>query len=587
MRMSSWIGCAFVLCVNITVNVALMAQSTPPAVAEPPVPTIRVNTRLVLVDVVVSDKANEPVHGLKAEDFTLQEKGKNQKIAFFASATEKKAQATAVPALPPGIYSNQPEYRSPGGPISVIVLDAVNTPFKDQAYARLQMLQFVRDHYNSGQRTAVLTLTNSLNILQDFTGDPEALLEALKKYQPQEPQSSTTILPRPPSTTSGDRGGGAAQRAAEGMAQRIRSFQDIQMAYVEERRIQITLEGMRGLARFLAGLPGRKSVIWVTASFPFTIIPENRAVTDAEMDESLPSISQLSLGTRASGTVASAQRTSHLQEIREAAAQLSSAQVAIYPVDARGLVSGMEGTMADLPARRFESMDQSALRNISDVTASQETMKEMARETGGIAYINQNEIKQGVAIAMDDALVAYTIGYYPDDKKWDGKYRPIKVKVNRDGTETRYRKGYFAIDNTELKDHKPEQEVAEALRVETPATLVTFKAQIKPAPKGIGIDFLIDPSTVSAEDVSGGRKRLNMVLYAAMFSPEGKMMGNNSLKVDQAFDADTYQKIAQQGMLMHIDLDQPSAKGNEVRMAVRDNRTGNIGTLAAPSVPIQ
>jgi len=54
------------------------------------------------------------------------------------------------------------------------------------------------------------------------------------------------------------------------------------------------------------------------------------------------------------------------------------------------------------------------------------------------------------------------------------------------------------------------------------------------------------------------------------------------MKVDQTFDAETYKKILQQGMLLHIDLDQPPVKNNEVRMAVRDNRTGNVGTLTAP-----
>jgi len=52
--------------------------------------------------------------------------------------------------------------------------------------------------------------------------------------------------------------------------------------------------------------------------------------------------------------------------------------------------------------------------------------------------------------------------------------------------------------------------------------------------------------------------------------------------VNQTFDADTYKKILQQGMLLHIDLDQAPGKNNEVRMAVRDNRTGNVGTLTAP-----
>ena len=574
-----WRVCWVMLFLAESVTSGLHAQSQR-AASEPPIPTIRVNTHLVLVDVVVTDKSGKRVQGLKAEDFNLQEKGKNQKISVFTSAAENKQ--AAAPKLPPGIYSNKPEYRSPGGPVVVILLDAVNTPFKDQAYARQQMLEFVRNQYKPGQKTAVLTLTGALGVLQDFTDDPDILLAALKSYKPTEQESTGTITPRPVSTASGPRNaGGGSVNSTDVATGRVLRFQQAQVAYVEERRMQMTLAGMRGLSRFLGGIPGRKSVIWVTAAFPFNLIPDNRAVTDAELAESLPTISQLSLDTRSSGAVANSQRNSHTQEIREAAAQLSSAQIAIYPVDARGLISGMEGGMEELPARRFQSMDDSALGKISDVTASQEAMKEMARETGGIAYVNQNEIKQGVALAMDDSLAYYTIGYYPDDKKWDGKYRQIKIKVNREGTEPRYRKGYFAIDPSQLKDRKPDVEVAEALQDQLPATLVTFSAQLKPTEKAVGVDFLVDPASISAEDASGGKK-INMVLYAAMFSPDGKMLGNKSMKVDQTFDGDTYKKILQQGMLLHIDLDQAPGKNNEVRMAVRDNRTGNVGTLTAP-----
>ena len=100
---------------------------------------------------------------------------------------------------------------------------------------------------------------------------------------------------------------------------------------------------------------------------------------------------------------------------------------------------------------------------MSDTQSSQETMREMARETGGVAYVNQNEIKLGVSNAIEDSTASYTLGYYPDDKKWDGKYRNIKIKLNRDG-ELRYCRGYFAIDPSAQKDRKPDQEVAEALR---------------------------------------------------------------------------------------------------------------------------
>ena len=207
---------------------------------------------------------------------------------------------------------------------------------------------------------------------------------------------------------------------------------------------------------------------------------------------------------------------------------------------------------------------------------------QIARETGGIAYINQNEIKEGVVVAMADSAASYTLGYYPEDKKWDGKYRSVKVKLDRDGLDTRYRRGYFSIDPTSVKDRNPEQGATEALQDSAPDTLVTFSAQVKPAGAGkLGVDFLVDARTLSTEDVSGGNKKFNVVLYAAIFAPDGKMLRSQSLKVDQAFDAGTYQQIVSKGMLLHIDLNQPPGK-NELRIAVRDNRTGHTGSLTAP-----
>jgi VWFA-related protein len=552
-------------------------QSAPPA-NQVPAPTIRVSTHVVLVDVVVIDKQGKPVTGLRQEDFVVQEKGKTQKIAFFTSAAD--LQKSAAPELPPGIYSNKPEYRSPGGPVVVLLLDAANTPFKDQAYARQQMLKYVREQYKPGQRTAIFTLTNSLQVLQDFTSDPEILLKAFEKYQPTAQEMTNAAAPRVPSTAEG--GGQGAQLNAAAMVARMQDFQNIQLAYVEDRRVATTVAAMRSLARILGGIPGRKSVVWVTAAFPFSLIPEDRNVSEAELAESLPSVKQLGLSTRAGGAMAGVERQSHAQEIREASAQLASAQVAIYPVDARGLMSGMEATIEDAPSRPLTNISGAATVRMSDVTADQETMREIAHETGGIAYVNQNEIKEGITVATVDASSAYTLGYYPEDKKWDGKYRSIKVKVNRDDVESRYRRGYFAIDPTATKDKNPEQGAAEALAESAPDTLVTFSAQVKPAGNGkLGLDFLIDAHTLSTEDVSGGNKKFNVVLYAAFFSPDGKMQGNQSLKVDQAFDAGTYQQILDKGMLLHMDLNQPPGK-SELRMAVRDNRTGHTGSLSAP-----
>src|SRR5689334_15167 len=157
-------------------------QAPEPTQNQVPAPTIRVSTHLVLVDVVVSDKQGKPIAGLHPEDFELQENGKAQKISTFVPAGENLA---AAQPLPPGIYSNKPQYRSPGGPITVMLLDAVNTSYSDQAYARRQMLAFVQQRLKPGQRLAVFTLTGPLNVLQDFTSDPQVLMAALQRFNPQ------------------------------------------------------------------------------------------------------------------------------------------------------------------------------------------------------------------------------------------------------------------------------------------------------------------------------------------------------------------------------------------------------------------
>jgi hypothetical protein len=155
------------------------------------------------------------------------------------------------------------------------------------------------------------------------------------------------------------------------------------------------------------------------------------------------------------------------------------------------------------------------------------------------------------------------------------------VKVDRDGAQVRSRKGYFAVDPAQEKDRKSDLEVAEALRTAIPATLVSFKAQVKPQEKGkVRVVYLVDAHTLTAED-SSGNKKLNVTFYATFVANDGKIGGTRSIKVDQAFKTDVYQQILQQGMMTPLDLDVPSGT-RVVRLAVRDNSTGNVGTIDAP-----
>lgn len=557
---------------------SLCAQQAQPAAPSIPPPTIRVTTHMVLVDVVVTDKQGKAIPGLKAEDFTIEENGKPQKIASLSTP----ADTTPAPAepLPPGIYSNKPQYRSTGAPVTVMLLDALNTAFTDQAYARGQMLAFVKNNFKPSDRMAVFTLTGSLNVLQDFTSDPQTLFTALQNYKPQ-PQtfansnrpvtsveldstarSTGTSLdpatgPLTDNSAAATLGGGGAAAAIANAQAALAAFAGAQIGYARDQRAILTLAALESLARILGGMPGRKNLIWVAGDLSdISFIPEDRNMSQEEIAEAQAGINTRRVAQHAAGNAAEVFRTAHAQEFRETAAHLASAQVAVYPVDARGL-------------------------SISTDIDSQEAMRELARETGGRAYVNQNEIKVGVERAFADETAAYTIGYYPENKKYDNKYRSLKVKVKRDGVDVQNRRGYYAVDPTQVKGYNAQQQVATALGDVMPSTLVSFMAQVKPpaansVPGKIGVTYLVDASTLSAEDAGGG-KHLNVVFLASITSG-GKIVSSSSQRVDQTFDANTYQQIVQKGMVLHMDLD---PKPGELRLAVQDARTGLVGTINA------
>lgn len=535
MLRSLWVVLTSSLMLNLAVGPALV-RAQEPSVEIPPV-TIRANTRLVVVDVVVTDKKGHAVTGLKPENFTIEENGKKQRVATF---TPPGANQTDLQPMPPGILSNRPEYIKPAGVPTVLLLDATNSHFLDQSYGRSQMLKYVLGQAESGKPMAVMTLTDRLHVLQDFTTDPKILMNAIKNLRPQEQILQAGTSPAPSSISA-----------------ELASFTDLAVGYVLERRTLITIQALRDLSRMLSGFSGRKNVVWLTADFPFDLIPTDRNVSDAELLADLPDVRQKSVGTIASGSLASQQRMLHGQEIKQAQADLASAGIAIYPVDMRGIMaSGID---------------------VNTTFA----LQELAAETGGKAYVNQNEIKDGIALAVADESASYSLGYYPENKKWDGNFRKIKVKLDRGDTEIRYRKGYFALDPTLDKNWKPDQEVADALQMNGSATQVFFMAQAKPTDPGkIRVVFLVDAHTLTAED-AGGSKKMNVSLYASVYGPNGKNLGTRSIKVDRAFDAATYQQILDKGMMVPIDVDIP-AGGKELRLAVLDNKTGLIGTVTGP-----
>jgi VWFA-related protein len=546
-----------VLCLSlVAVSSPLLAQY--PQEPEPvPTLTIRVTTRLVLVDVVVTDKHGRPVLGLQPADFTVIEKGRPQKISVFTPPNQAVPKP-ASPALPPGEYSNRPEYRAPAGPPTVILLDAANTSFPDQTYARMQMLKWVVDEYRPGDRVAVFALTNGLVALSDFTDDPQILRTVLQRYVAQIPVG--TGRPAPPDLPASI--SGAASQSMIRLTQQLANFHSAELQFIQNRRADVTIAAMRSLIRILGGIPGRKNIVWLTAGFPFSLIPQEATGLDSSGSRWTNAQLAATGGRSAFQTgLDPGQQRLYADKVRDIEAEFASSQVAIYPVDVTGLVTSRFGQAS------FER---------------QETMKEIARETGGQAFVNENDLHRGVELAFADRAASYTVGYYPEDKKWDGNYRKISVKVNREGAEVRNRRGYFAVDPTREKENekKLQQDLSDALQDRISSTQIAFDAKVSAIDNATTrVEFMIDGASLSVEDADKG-KRLNLNFAVVIFGPNSKTVGNHVMKLDKVLPLETYQQIMQQGLTVHLDVDTPPGK-NLAWLAVRDNHNGYVGTLQA------
>src|SRR5205085_8682010 len=122
---------------------------------------------------------------------------------------------------------------------------------------------------------------------------------------------------------------------------------------------------------------------------------------------------------------------------------LDGADVAIYPIEARGLQTPMPG-MAGSPGRQgwFEGTSSASLSD----QAAEQSMKEVAHRTGGRAFTLTNDLFGAIRTAVDDSRLTYTLGFYPASTIQDGKFHPITIKLaERSGVTLRYRQGYLDV----------------------------------------------------------------------------------------------------------------------------------------------
>src|ERR1700691_4742818 len=542
-------------------------------------------SELVLIPTLVTDKSGNHITGLKKEDFTVLENGGEQKIATFEEITSD-AHRLSRPANP-NEFSNSVAGTGFNRRITLMVLDLVNTRFADQAYARQDLLKYLTQSVDQHEPTALYTLTRSgIHVIHDFTTDPRILVAALHKvkgdtYQmvdgPEEVEAITgTASPDGSADVSGSSGssGGTGSKGGAGSsnvtaavaseAQRFQTMmEDTELNFQSfEQRLAITytLQGMQQVAQALAAFPGRKALIWASGGFPFSVSDNTMQLAPAGRDT-------------LSDVLPMYEHTWQL---------LNDAQIALYPVDVKGLQNvSMPSASTSRPGKNYG-------RNMSwrqlDTQASFQIFASM---TGGPAYFNSNDLVKGFRDAVNDSAEYYMLGYYLDQSKTKPGWRKLAVKVKRDHTEVRARSGFFVTNATVDPENSRSADISSALQSPldyTSLTMVTRWQRIEPGKepgkKHVNYEMHLAPDAALGNE--SDKKKVVFVFIAVAETTQKK---KNDRPVGQSVDAHlTAEKLAairQKGIAYNGALDLAPGEYT-VRFVVRDNLSGRTGSVAAP-----
>jgi VWFA-related protein len=330
------------------------------------VPTLHVTTREIVVDVEVTDANGNPVHGLKQSDFSIEENGKPQPIRSFREfGTEIPVAEPAPPKLPLGVYTNS-QSTPASGPVNILLIDALHS----DSLSIVRGLQGATGYLTTmpqGTRVAIFWLSQSgTHMLQGFTSDRDSLLRAVR---------------------TGRTDFGACLNG---------------QCLVRYQIDRTTIDAMNQIAAYVAGIKGRKNLLWITPGMPVDLMRDG-GYAWAMDGRGRPVDIDMSL----------------VHRLMDAYERFTAEQIAVSPVDPRGVLTVMG--MAQLKAEA------------------------VAADTGGEAFYNSNDLKASIAKAVSDGSWFYTLTYIPPKQKDDGHYHRIKVElVDQPKLHLVYRQGYNA-----------------------------------------------------------------------------------------------------------------------------------------------
>lgn len=522
-------------------------------------------TEYVLVPVIVSGRDGKPVAGLKKDDFHVFESGKEQKVAtaeFFQATPEPVAAQKRTPGEFTNFGVDAPEPRR----LVILALDMVNTPFTDQTRARYQLLSFLADHLEPDALYELVAIENNgLRVLHEFTQDSATLMAALKATRGKIPTGASVdsaAIQRGETTQAGVNSTPTSRALPDTGSPNIVEIERMDLANFETQysihrqgdAANSTIAAFLQIAQRVSGVPGRKSLIWITGGFPFAIEPNTGQVSEGIAAEAYQHVMQ----------------------------KLSNELISVYPVDARGLLTLSQdiSTKESNPQNRKPDlwMSDEASRQRSNI----ETMRAFADMTGGRAFINTNDTMGAIKTAADDGSAYYLLSYAMDKSNKQAGWRKLLVKVG--DYNVRARQGYYVTQSTLDPANAAKYDIDLALTSPFVYTGVPVKLTVTP-PEGGGnkkklqFAMMVPPKSVTVDGDSNNH--MNVEIAYALRTQQGKDAGHKGVSYNLNLNPQQLAAIQTSGVSYNDTVELVPGTYN-LTLVVRDNLSGRVGSVQAP-----
>ncbi len=422
----------------LALAVPLTAQQPQPQAP----PVFRSGAQLTVETVTVKDKSGKPIEGLTAKDFSITEDGVPQAISFVEfqrvpSPSDPLQAADAVPAAaavaaPPRPPEEQHQI-SPSAPgdiryrdrrLLVLYFDLSAMPPNDLMRAYGAGQKFIATQMKAQDLVAIMTFQGgAVKVKHDFTGDRAQLQEVFETLIYGDDKDGDGI------SDATDTGTAFGQDDAE--------FNILNT----DRQ----LSALQTAATMLRSLPEQKSLVYFAS------------------------------GLRLNGVDNQAQ----LRATTNAAIR---ANVAIFPVDARGLIA--EAPLGDAtrasPGGIGMFSGQLANAGMTNFQRSQDTLYSLAKDTGGKALFDNNDLSVGIVQAAEAVSSYYIIGFYTTHPERDGRFHRVRISLNGGlSADLTYRQGYFADKEFgKFTAADKERQLEEALMLENPVTEIAIAMEV-------------------------------------------------------------------------------------------------------------